>query len=136
MEKIYSKLIFNNKHSKHYDEIDLVTFSPDGTQLAYRARINNKFVVVINEKDSKKYKEFGSYPHIDFVTFSSDSKKFAFKATILYNEHFIPISKNGKIEDEKINYYDDIEGLQYYSPEECFIYLAQLRNEIYLVKQK
>jgi len=76
----------NGNLSEAYDDVRWIEFSPDGKQLAYEAKIDDKWYVVCGKEKSEPYDD------VSWITFSPDGKKLAY-ATIEGNECWKRIMK-------------------------------------------
>ena len=64
-------IVWHNKKHKKYDRLRIPVLSADGKSLAYAAKSNGQYFLVVNQR------EFGPYRLADFPTFSPDSKRIA-----------------------------------------------------------
>ena len=94
-----------NKDSNLYDDIFDFIFSPDNNHFAFKAKIDNKYIVVIDWKESRKYDLVTKYN----IQFSPDSKHCAYAAKI--NNKWSLIVDNKKNVEE----YDFIQYIYYSS---------------------
>ncbi|MCK5085705.1 PD40 domain-containing protein, partial [Candidatus Parcubacteria bacterium] len=91
-------VVINGRENKLYEEISNLTFSPDGKHFAYIAKESDKYFIVLDDKEGKKYSErlapksYPNYSSIDNLKFSPDSNFFAYTVN---NEHYMRyIDKN------------------------------------------
>ncbi|MFN7181475.1 MAG: WD40 repeat domain-containing protein, partial [Planctomycetota bacterium] len=66
--------VIDNRESKEYDKVWMVSFSPDGKRAGFLAKKGNKYVVVVDGKESDEYDRIAK------LTFSPDSKRTGFVA--------------------------------------------------------
>jgi len=115
-------VVLNGEEGKVYDwweGIESPVFSPDSRQLAYVARKEEKFFIVVNDEE-----EYQDYEMISSPVFSPDSRQLAFKAS-RGNKEFVVI--NGKEGQE----YDKIYGKMQFSPDGQYIaYGSKIGDEL------
>ncbi|MGE0031611.1 MAG: WD40 repeat domain-containing protein [Steroidobacteraceae bacterium] len=68
-------VVLDGQEGKSYDEVWFLTFSPDGTRLAYHARVGAERLMVVDGQESKAYDNVGD------PIFSPDSRRFAYRAS-------------------------------------------------------
>jgi WD40 repeat protein len=68
-------VVLDGQEGKAYDQVTFLTFSPDGTRLAYRAHIGAERFMVVDGQES------GPYDVVGDPVFSLDSRHIAFRAS-------------------------------------------------------
>lgn len=104
-----------------YKQIVSIVFSPDGNRIAYVADNGEVFVVVIDDKLSKGYKEIGTLGTENgqaYIIFSPNSEKIAYKVVTEEGAFVVVNQQEGRI-------YDDISDFQFSDDSKQFSYQAE-----------
>lgn len=93
-----------------FSEIENVIFSQDGKHVAYKAKVGQKFTVVLDGNEGKQY------DHIEYITFSPNGEKLAYVATLDKNNFVV-------INNEEGSRYGDIRNVVF-SPDSKLVAYA------------
>lgn len=109
---------------QEYDDIGLITFSPDGKRVAYPAKVGSKWVVVVDGQAGPEYDDIS----LSYTVFSPDSKHFVYGATE-GDKWFVVLDGKAVPESEHntVSYF-------VFSPDSSrFVYAAGKDNKQYMV---
>ncbi|MRR39203.1 hypothetical protein EG829_32085, partial [bacterium] len=86
-------VVTDGKEGKYYTGVGAPVFSPDGRHLAYAARENNRYFIVMDEKEDEN-----RYEIIDLASleFSPDGKRLAFVARMKKRFAVVIDGKDGR----------------------------------------
>lgn len=101
-------VVVNNVAKENfYDNIGGLAFSPDGQRLVYLAGKGGKFVVILNDKESKAYQEISTLNTSAgeaYFVFSQDGQNVAFKVTENDQTFIVVNGQEGKKYDSISNF--------------------------------